>query len=47
MLMDEAIEQVKMAKENGAVAVCLRPLEGDRHLTDPYFYPLYEAATRL
>ena len=47
MLMDEAIEQVKTAKENGAVAVCLRPLEGDRHLTDPYFYPLYEAATNL
>ncbi len=47
MLMDEAIAQVKMAKENGAVAVCLRPLEGDRHLTDPYFYPLYEVASSL
>ena len=47
MLMDEAIEQVKMAKENGAVAVCLRPLEGDRHLTDSYFYPLYEVASNL
>ena len=47
MLMDETIEQVKMAKESGAVAVCLRPLEGDRHLTDPYFYPLYDVASSL
>jgi len=45
--LDEALEQVKKAKENGAVAVCLRPLEGNRHLTDPYFYPLYEAASNL
>ncbi len=46
-LMDEAIEQMKEAQENGAVAVCLRPLEGERHLTDRYFYPLYEAASNL
>jgi predicted TIM-barrel fold metal-dependent hydrolase len=46
-LMDEAIEQVKRAKENGAVAVCLRPLEGERHLTDAYFHPLYEVASNL
>jgi predicted TIM-barrel fold metal-dependent hydrolase len=48
MLIDEAIAQVKTAKQNGAVAVCLRPLEeGRRHLTDPYFYPLYETADHL
>ena len=47
VVMDEAIEQLKEAKENGAVAVCLRPLEGERHLTDQYFYPLYEAACDL
>jgi hypothetical protein len=29
------------------VAVCMRPLEGDRGLTDPYFYPIYEEACRL
>jgi predicted TIM-barrel fold metal-dependent hydrolase len=25
----------------------MRPLEGDRHLSDPYFYPLYQAASDL
>src|SRR5581483_276949 len=35
------------AKQNGAAAVCMRPLEGERHLSDPYFYPLYEAAVEL
>jgi predicted TIM-barrel fold metal-dependent hydrolase len=43
----EAIEEVRWCKQHGAVGICLRPLEGDRHLTDPYFYPLYEAAQRL
>jgi hypothetical protein len=36
---------VKFAKQNGAAAVC--PLEGQRHLPDSYFYPLYEIATEL
>jgi predicted TIM-barrel fold metal-dependent hydrolase len=47
IVINEAIAQMKMARENGAVAVCMRPLEGNRHLTDPYFYPIYEAATEL
>jgi predicted TIM-barrel fold metal-dependent hydrolase len=47
LAMNEAIAEVKTAKENGAVAVCLRPLEGNRHLTDPYYYPLYETASNL
>ncbi|MGH7816212.1 MAG: amidohydrolase family protein, partial [Candidatus Binatia bacterium] len=45
MNIDEAIVEIKLAKENGAVAVCMRPLEGDRHLSDPYFYPLYQTAS--
>ncbi len=45
--LEEARAEVKMAKENGAVAICMRPLEGNRHLTDPYFYPLYEIASAL
>jgi predicted TIM-barrel fold metal-dependent hydrolase len=44
--MDEAIAEIRYAKENGAVAVCLRPIEGDRILVDPYFYPIYEEASR-
>jgi uncharacterized protein len=47
MMIDEAIEQIKFAKEHDAAAVCMRPLEGDRHLTDPYFYPLYQTASDL
>ena len=47
MNIGEAIEQVKFAKENGGAAVCMRPLEGDRHLSDPYFYPLYQVASDL
>ncbi len=47
MRIDEAIEEVRFAKENGGVAVCMRPLEGDRHLSDPYFYPLYQFASDL
>lgn len=47
MSIDDAIEEIKFAKENGAAAVCMRPLEGERHLSDPYFYPLYEVASDL
>ena len=47
MTLNEAIQQMRFAKENGAVAVSLRPFEDDKHLVDPYFYPIYEEATRL
>ena len=48
MLIDEAIEQITMAKQNGAVAVCLRPLDEERRdLTNRFYYPLYEAAVKL
>jgi len=45
--MDSAIEEIQFAKENGAVAVTMRPIEGNRTLVDPYFYPIYEEAQRL
>ena len=47
MDLDAAIEEVKFSRNNGAAAVCMRPLEGDRHLSDPYFYPLYRVASDL
>ncbi len=47
MTLDEAVIQMRDAKENGAVAVCMRPLEGDRLLTNRSFYPIYEEASRL
>ncbi len=47
MNINAAIEEVKFAKVNGGAAVCMRPLEGDRHLSDPYFHPLYRVASDL
>ena len=43
----EAVKEVRWCKEHGSAGICLRPLEGDHHLTDSYFYPLYEEAQRL
>jgi predicted TIM-barrel fold metal-dependent hydrolase len=45
--MDKALEEARFAKENGACGIFIRGLEGDRRLSDPYFFPLYEQATRL
>ena len=45
--MTDALDQIRWSKENGAVAVCLRPVEGNRLLADSYFYPLYETAEKL
>lgn len=43
----DAIDEVRWCKEHGAAGICLRPIEGDHHLIDEYFYPLYEEAQRL
>ena len=43
----EAMEQIRFSKEHGAVAVLMRPVEGERLMLDPYFYPIYEEANRL
>ena len=45
--MPDALDQIRYAKENGACAVLMRPVEGNRLLVDPYFYPIYEEASRL
>ena len=42
-----ALEQIRYSKENGAAAVTMRPIEGERLMFDPYFYPIYEEANRL
>ncbi|MFQ5682377.1 MAG: amidohydrolase family protein [Candidatus Binatia bacterium] len=47
MTISAAIQQIRFARKNGSVAVCLRPFETGRHLADPYFYPIYEEAARL
>jgi len=43
----DALAEIRTARENGAVAVLMRPVEGQRVLVDPYFYPIYEEASRL
>ncbi|HET9917090.1 MAG TPA: amidohydrolase family protein, partial [Candidatus Binatia bacterium] len=45
--MDQTLSEARFAKENGACAVFMRGTEGDRLLSDPYFFPLYEEAQRL
>lgn len=45
--MDKAVVECRWAKENGACAIFMRGVEGDKRLTDPYFYPLYEEAAKL
>jgi predicted TIM-barrel fold metal-dependent hydrolase len=45
--LPEALDEIRMARDNGAVAVCMRPVEGSRLLIDPYFYPIFEEAQRL
>jgi predicted TIM-barrel fold metal-dependent hydrolase len=43
----EMIPQIQFSQQNGAVAVCMRPFEKNRMMTDPAFYPVYEEAQRL
>jgi predicted TIM-barrel fold metal-dependent hydrolase len=45
--MEKVEEELSFAKERGACGVYLRGLEADRRLSDSYFFPLYEAASRL
>jgi predicted TIM-barrel fold metal-dependent hydrolase len=45
--MDKVFEEAKSAKENGAVGIFLRGSECEKLLSDSYFYPLYDAASRL
>jgi predicted TIM-barrel fold metal-dependent hydrolase len=44
---EEAVPQMRFAKEHGAVGACMRPFERDRLMTDPYYYPIYDEAQRL
>jgi predicted TIM-barrel fold metal-dependent hydrolase len=42
-----AIEELHWAREHGAVGFLARGLEGDRSLAEPYFFPVYQAASQL
>lgn len=45
--MDRLFEELKFGKQNSACGIFMRGLEGERRLSDPYFFPLYEEASRL
>jgi predicted TIM-barrel fold metal-dependent hydrolase len=45
--MNKTIEELRISKENGACGIFMRGLECERSLSNPYFYPLYEEASRL
>lgn len=47
LTMEEALRELRTAHQHGACAVFMRGVEGDRLLSDPYFFPLYEEASRL
>ena len=43
----EAVDQLRWAKENGACGVMKKGVECGRSSSHPYFFPLYEEASRL
>lgn len=45
--MDKLEDELRFAKDNGACAVFMRPLECELPLSDSYFFPLYEIASEL
>jgi predicted TIM-barrel fold metal-dependent hydrolase len=47
MTMDKALDELRWARGHGACAVFMRGLETNHTLHDPYFFPLYEEASRL
>ncbi len=40
-------DELARAKDFGACGIFMRGLEWERHISDPYFYPLYETASEL
>ena len=47
MSMDQALDELRWSHGNGACAVFMRGIETHHTLHDPYFFPLYEEASRL
>jgi predicted TIM-barrel fold metal-dependent hydrolase len=44
--MNAAIDEIRFAKDNGAVGVFFRGIEGDYTLDHPYLFPVYEEAQK-
>ena len=47
LTISESLSQLKYSHENGACAIFMRGIEGNRLLHDPAFYPIFEEAERL
>jgi predicted TIM-barrel fold metal-dependent hydrolase len=45
--IEKAIEELRIAAENGACGLFIRGVEEERRISDPYFFPLYEEASRM
>lgn len=45
--VNATLKEMEQGKENGAVGVFFRGVEGDRSLADPYFFPIYARAEKL
>jgi predicted TIM-barrel fold metal-dependent hydrolase len=45
--MDAAHEELRFAKENGACAIFMRGIEGERLPSDPYYFSIYQEAADL
>jgi len=45
--MTASLEELRFCQQHGACGVFMRGIEGQRMITDPYFYPLYEEMSRL
>jgi len=43
--VEESVKEIKWGKDHGAVGVFFRGIEGDRTLDNPYFNPIYQAAS--
>ena len=44
--MNTAIDEIRFAKQNGAVGVFFRGIEGEYTLDNPYLFPVYEEAQK-
>ena len=45
--MSASLEELRFCRQHGACGVFMRGIEGNRMITHPYFYPLYEEISRL
>ena len=45
--LEASLIQINYAQEHGAVGVLFRGMEHNRSLADPYFFPIYQEASRL